>query len=212
MNKTTSMNGALILIAVALAGAGVSYHFTLQSRFAAIEQKLDQNSVALQQYQAAQETLATSKLDTLNNLSKEIDTLQASLTPLGQATHEQTDSLAEMHKEIATLQQSQQAQQDAAKKLADYATQLDKMKRDIQAAQLAAPASAPSAPVTTVTPAPSALPAIAPHASLSPTLMLPVPPRAESAVDIRPDQSTAVAEDGSSVRALPVALPVADAR
>ncbi len=212
MNKTTSMNGALILIAVALAGAGVSYHLTLQSRFASIEQKLDQNSLALQQYQASQESLATSKMDTLNNLSKEIDTLQASLTPLGQATHEQTDSLAEMHKEIATLQQSQQAQQDAEKKLADYAAQLEKMKRDIQAqsAQIVTPASAPSALVTSAAPAP-VLPVLAPHASASPILMLPVPPRAESAVDIRPDQSTAVAED-ASVRALPVVLPVADAR
>jgi hypothetical protein len=211
MNKTTSMNGALILIAVALAGAGVSYHLTLDSRFASIEQKLDQNTIALQQFQIAQETLS-SKTDTLNNLNKEVETLQTSLAPLGKATREQTDSLTDMHKQIATLQQSAQAQQDAQKKLADYAAQLDTIKRDIQtqSARISAPVvvPAPVAPVTVMAPAPVE-PMLAPHAS-SPTIMLPMPPRAESAVDIRPDQSTAVADE-SSVRALPVALPVAPA-
>lgn len=222
MNKTTSMNGALILIAVALAGAGVSYHMTLDSRFATIEQKLDQNTIAMQQFEIAQETLTT-KAETLANLNKEVEALQTSLAPLGKATREQTDSLTDIHKQIATLEAAAQAQQDAQRKLADYAAQLEKIKHDM-ASQSAL--VTPAAPVSTVVPAPSpavtpvtisspvVVPApvvqtLAPHAS-SPTIILPLPPRAESAVDIRPDQTTAVADD-SSVRALPVALPIAPA-
>jgi chromosome segregation ATPase len=125
-------NWPLILIAVALTGAGVSYHFTLDSRFTALEQKLDQNSVALQQYQIAQETTISSKVAALNTLSKEVDVLQASLTPLGKVTKDQTDSLAEIRRQISSLGQLQQAQQDAQKKLADYAGQLEKIKHDIQ--------------------------------------------------------------------------------
>jgi len=223
MNKTTSMNGALILIAVALAGAGVSYHMTLNSRFASIEQKLDQNTIAMQQFEIAQETLTT-KADTLATLNKEVEELQTSLAPLGKATQEQTDSLTDMHKQIASLQQSAQAQQDAQKKLTDYAAQLEKIKHDMasQAATVApvvpasivvpAPTPVISTPVTIATPAPAPahmVQTLAPHAS-SPSIILPLPPRAESAVDIRPDQSTAMADD-SSVRALPVALPIAPA-
>jgi uncharacterized protein HemX len=218
MNKTTSMNGALILIAVALAGAGVSYHMTLDSRFAAIEQKLDQNTIAMQQFEIAQETLTT-KADTLANLNKEVDALQTSLAPLGKATREQTDSLTDMHKQIASLQAAAQAQTDAQKKLADYAAQLEKIKHDMASQPSVVAPAAPlivPPPVTPVTiSAPVATPApvvqvVQPHAFSSPSVMLPLPPRAESAVDIRPDQSTAVADD-SSVRALPVALPIAPA-
>jgi uncharacterized phage infection (PIP) family protein YhgE len=217
MNKSTSMNGALILIAVALAGAGASYHMTLDSRFAAIEQKLDQNTIAMQQFEIAQETLTT-KAETLANLNKEVDQLQTSLAPLGKATREQTDSLTDMHKQIATLQAAAQAQQDAQKKLADYAAQLEKIKHDMANQPAVVAPSAPlvvpppvmpvtvSAPVSTPAPV---VQVIQPHAS-SPNVILPVAPRAESAVDIRPDSATAVADD-SSVRALPVALPVAPA-
>lgn len=203
-NKTNSATWALLLIAVALAGAGVSYHFTLESRFASIEQKLDQNSLALQQYQVAQETTVSSKLDALNTLSKEVDALQSSLEPLGKATHDQSDSLSQMHKQIAALEESQQAQQDAQKKLADYALQLDKLKHDIQTQT--AQAQTPLVPVTSApvaTPATASVPALTPHAAV----LLPLPPRADNAVDLRPDQSTNVVED-ASVRALPVALPV----
>ncbi len=223
MNKTASMNGALILIAVALAGAGVSYHLTLNARFAGIEQKLDQNTIAMQQFEIAQETLTT-KADTLATLNKEVEELQTSLAPLGKATREQTDSLTDMHKQIASLQATAQAQQDAQKKLADYAAQLDKIKHDLASQPSvvtpAAPASvvvpAPSPAVTPVTvsaPTPAPAPVVQvlqPHAFSSPNIILPVSPRAESAVDIRPDQATAVADD-SSVRALPVALPIAPA-
>jgi uncharacterized membrane-anchored protein YhcB (DUF1043 family) len=199
-NKTTSTNWALILIAVALVGAGVSYHFTLESRFASIEQKLDQNSQALQQYQASQESIFTSKADALDNLGKEVDALQASLQPLGKATQEQTQSLSDLRKQIASLQQSQQAQQDAQKKLSDYAGQLDKIKHDDQTPSAQIPASTP----LVSPPAPPAL--LTPHASTS-HVLLPFPPRADSAVDLRPAQTTAMADD-ASVRALPVALPV----
>jgi TolA-binding protein len=208
MNKTTSMNGALILIALALAGAGVSYHLTLDSRFASIEQKLNQNSLALQQFQISQETLVSSKIDTLNNLNKEVEFLQASLEPLGKATHEQTDSLAEIHKQIASLQQSQQAQQDAEKKLADYAAQLDKIKHDMHAQTASIPAQVPGAPpAVSAAAAPPEVTLPVAHASVSPAA-LPVPPRVDCAVDLRADQSSAVVDD-ASVRALPVALPVA---
>ncbi len=213
-------NWPLILIALAITGAGISYHFTLQSRFAALEQKLDENSVALQQYQIAQETAVSSKTEALNNLGKEVDALQASLAPLGKATKDQTDSLAEVRKQISSLDQLQQAQQDAQKKLADYAGQLEKIKHDVQVhdAQTSAPvpASVPLTPAPAPTPAP--VPAVTPTASAeapsthaSTTLVKTlVPPRAESsAVDLRPAEITAPREN--AVRALPVAMPVAPA-
>jgi uncharacterized membrane-anchored protein YhcB (DUF1043 family) len=212
--NTSTASSALILITVALAGAGVSYHFTLESRFSAIEQKLEQNSVALQQYQISQDTIFSSKTEVLNNLGKEVDALQASLAPLGKATHEQTDSLAEIRKQVTSLQQSQQEQQDAQKKLADYAGQVEKLKHDAQVQSIppsvpipaVAPASAP-APVTS-TPASTATPtarAVPPKVSVN-TTPLPVAPRADSAVvDLRPAEATVAA---SPLRALPVALPV----
>ncbi len=203
--KTTTHSWALILIAVALAGAGVSYHFTLQSRFASIEQKLDQNTVALQQYQISQDTIFASKTEALNNLSKEVDTLQSSLDPLGKTTREENASLADIRKQIASLQQSQQAQQEAQKKLSDYANQI---KHDI----LSQPAPAPVAPTpASTTDAPAPAPASAPdvlittHASTG--IPLPLPPRADNAIDLRPAQTTM--GDRTPPRAEPVALPVA---
>ena len=83
MTKTTSW--PLLLIAFAMVGAGVSYHFTLDARFAALDQKLEQNSVALQQFQIAQDSAASSKTAALDGLSKEVDALQASLAPIGNA-------------------------------------------------------------------------------------------------------------------------------
>jgi len=212
MNISTA-SSALILITVALAGAGVSYHFTLESRFSAIEQKLEQNSVALQQYQISQDTIVSSRTEALNNLGKEVDALQASLTPLGKATHEQTDALAEIRKQVTSLQQAQQEQQDAQKKLADYAGQLEKMKHDAQVQSIPPsvpiPASAPApapAPITSSPAAtPPAAPAITPKVSVIKT-PLPFAPRADSAVvDLRPAETTMAA---APLRALPVALPV----
>jgi len=199
MNPQISTNWPLILIAVALAGAGVSYHFTLESRFATIEQKLDQNSQALQQYQTSQEANFSSKTDALSNLSKEVDSLQASLAPLGKATREQTDSLSDIRKQVASLQQSQQSEQDAQKKLADYASQLEKMKHDTQTQ----PAPAPVQPVPATTTPAAASTLVPPHGSAA-IVPLPVPPLTDAAVDLRP----ATIAEGPSVRALPVALPV----
>jgi uncharacterized protein YgfB (UPF0149 family) len=197
----------LILIAIALVGAGISYHFTLESRFAAIEQKLDQNSIALQQYQISQETAFSSKTAALDNLSKEVDSLQASLKPLGNATQEQTQSLEDIRKQIGSLQQLQQNQQDAQKKLADYATQLEKIRHDmqVQSAQVSAPQVPAPAPAAVTPPAPAAAVAIpsTQHASIDVPLAL--PPHADAAIDLRPAQIT-VADD-PSVRALPVAMP-----
>jgi len=216
-SKTTSW--PLILIAMAMTGAGVSYHFTLDARFAALEQKLDQNTTALQQYQVAQETVVSAKTEALNNLGKEVDALQASLTPLGKATKDQTDSLAQIRTQIASLGQLQQAQQDAQKKLADYAGQLEKIKQDVQLhdAQASAPASVPpTVPLPTTTPATAPTPVTAPtaaaiplpttHASTVDVKPL-VAPRAEtSAMDLRP--ADVIAARVNAVRALPVALPV----
>jgi hypothetical protein len=205
----------LILIALAMTGAGISYHFTLDARFAALEQRLDQNAIALQQYEIAQQSSISAKSDALSNLGKEVDTLQASLTPLGKATKDQTDALTQIRQQIASLGQLQQAQQDAQKKLADYAGQLEKIKHDVQLheAQASAPAPAPpSIPLPANTPAAAPVPAPTAgnrvpttHASAAATPS-PVPPRTEtSAVDIRPAEITAVHEH--AVRALPVALP-----
>jgi uncharacterized protein YgfB (UPF0149 family) len=208
-HKTTASSWPLILIAVALVGAGFSYHFTLESRFAAIEQKLDQNSLALQQYQASQETIFSSKTAALDNLGKEVDSLQASLKPLGNATQEQNQSLADIRKQIGSLQQLQQNQQDAQKKLADYAAQLEKIRHDMQAqsAQASTPPATAPAPVTVTpsasTPAPSAGPTQHASVGLPPSL----PPHAgDDGVDLRPAQITV--EDDPSVRALPDAMPV----
>jgi TolA-binding protein len=199
--KTTSASWALILIATALTGAGISYHFTLEARFASIEQKLDQNAVALQQYQISQDTIFSSKTEALNNLSKEVDNLQSSMEPLGRTTREQNDSLSDIRKQIASLQESQQAQQDAQKKLSDYASQLQKINHDAQVQSTPAPVTTPpvSTPIVTAPPANS-------HASVTP-VPLPFPPRADNAVDLRPAQTT-VADD-TPIRVLPVALPVA---
>jgi hypothetical protein len=214
MNKNSSL--ALILIALAITGAGISYHFTLESRFAAIEQKLDQNSVALQQYQITQETVVSAKTAALNKLSNEVDALQTSMEPLGKVTHDQTDSLSDIRKQIASIQQSQQTQVDAQKKLADYAAQLDKIRHDVQAqaAQVQAQAQAQAQPVApapaTVNPAPTVVPVPAAHASVSTApAPLPVAPKTtQNAVDLRPAEIMAT---DASVRALPVALPVTPA-
>ena len=199
LRKTTSTNWALAVIAVALAGAGISYHFTLESRFASIEQKLDQTSTALQQYQISQENIFSSKTEALNNLNKQVDALQSSLEPLGKAIREQTESLSEIRKQIASLQQSQQVQQEAQKKLSDYAGQIEKSRRDVQIHS----AQTPSLPVRASTP--TAPPPLAPHAA-SANVSLPFPPRADSAVDLRAAQTTMAGDP--SFRALPVALPV----
>jgi uncharacterized protein YgfB (UPF0149 family) len=214
----------LILIAVAMTGAGISYHFTIDARFTALEQKLDQNSVALQQYQISEESVIAAKAEALDNLNKEVDALQASLTPLGKANKDQTDSLAQIRQQIASLGQLQQAQQDAEKKLADYASQLERIKHDVQMRDVQASSStstsligpvpptvplAPSAPASA--PAPATTPAASgevptTHASTTGVKPTVAPLTETSTVDLRPAEITA--PRFTSVRALPVALPV----
>jgi TolA-binding protein len=213
---TKTSAGPLLLIAVAIAGAAVSYHFTLQTRLTAIEQKLDQTATALQQYQASEDALLAGKTDSLTKLSKEVDTLQASL---GKASQDQSSALDQIRQRIASLGQLQQAQQDAQQKLADYAGQLDKIKHVVETreAQVSAPpAVPPSVPLPTA-PAPAA-PSVAPvaptvaPASHASTSTLPrakpvvVPLTENSAVDLRPADIIVPREN--AVRALPVALPV----
>jgi hypothetical protein len=217
MSKTTSW--PLILIAFAMTGAGVSYHFTLDARFAALDQKLEQNSVALQQFQIAQDSAASSKNAALDGLSKEVDALQASLAPIGKSSKEQTDALAQIRQQIATLGQLQQAQQDAQKKLADYAGQLEKIKHDVQVHVAQASATPAPAPVPPSVPLPASVPASVPAATPTVSSVLPtahastldlkpsVTPLTEtSSVDLRPAEITAPRIN--AVRALPVALPV----
>lgn len=224
MSPTTSW--PLILIAVAMTGAGVSYHFTLNSRFTALEQKLDQNSVALQQFQIAQESAASSKNEALGDLNKEVDALQSSLAPLGKANKEQTDSLTQIRQQIATLGQLQQEQQDAQKKLADYAGQLEKIKHDVQMHDVQASATpASTAPVPPTVPLPASAPVSVPAPTPAPvtthtTDVLPpathtptadikpiVAPHADTdSADLRPADITVPRVN--AVRALPVALPV----
>ena len=220
---TKASTWPLLLIAFAMVGAGVSYHFTLDARFAALDQKLEQNSIALQQFQIAQESAASSKNAALDGLNKEVDALQASLTPLGKATKDQTDALAQVRQQIATLGQLQQAQQDAQKKLADYAGQLDKIKHEVQLHEAQASTTPAPAPVPPTVPLPASAPASAPAPApaAKPTTSLdlptngptiadfkpPVTPLTEtSSVDLRPADITAPRVN--AVRALPVALPV----
>ena len=240
MNKAA--NCALVLIALALSGAGVSYHFTLEARFAALQQKLDQNAVALQQCEITQETAASSKTDALNNLSKEVDTLQNSLEPLGKSTQEQTASLAEIRKQIAAIEQSQQAQQDAQKKLTEFGSQIDSIKHDVAVHAIQASLITPASAVVATAPTTVTKPVDATPAAVSPTVSaevapavakplpvaqpvsapvalpvsprasavgapLPVAPRADSAIDIRPDESIRTAS--MPVEPLPAAVPVA---
>jgi hypothetical protein len=217
MTKTSSW--PLLLIAFAMVGAGVSYHFTLDARFAALDQKLEQNSIALQQFQIAQESAASSKNAALDGLNKEVDALQASLTPLGKATKDQTDALAQIRQQIATLGQLQQAQQDAQKKLADYAGQLDKIKHDVQLHEAQASTAPAPAPVPPTVPLPASATAPAPavthivseqlpqaHASTVDIKPSVTPLTETSSVDLRPAEITAPRVN--AVRALPVALPV----
>jgi len=70
MNASFSRKLAVMLIICAVVGTEISYHFTLESRFDAIEEKLQQDTVAMQQMQDSLDTLESSKTATLSDLNK----------------------------------------------------------------------------------------------------------------------------------------------
>jgi hypothetical protein len=148
---------AIVLIVCAVLGTEISYHFTLETRFDLIEQKLQQDTVAMQQMQDSIDTLSSSKTETLAGLNKQVVALQSSFAPLGKMSHEQTDALAEVRQEIGTLQQAQNEQIDAQKKLSTGIAQMEKAREDARVAAAAAPSpavTAPVAPVATAAPVP----------------------------------------------------------
>ncbi len=202
---------AVILIAFALLGTEFSYHFTLESRFDAIEDKLQQNSLAIQQFQSSVDTLSSSKTETLAELNKEVVALQSSFGPLGKATQAQTDSLAQLHQQIATLQQAQDDQLNAQKKLFGSVAQLEKAHLKVHLetdqppvvaapAPATAPVSAPApAPETVSAPAPASVPPAPPAAAPAHAALLnhraavaalhPAPSANEDSLDLRSDEN-----------------------
>jgi len=150
---------AVVLIICAVVGTEISYHFTLESRFDAIEQKLQQDNVAMQQMQDSLDTLESSKTASLSDLNKQLASLQSSFEPLGKNSQAQADTLTQLHQQIATLQQAQSGQQDAQKKLSDYLTQLEANVKKASAEAEAAAAKPAPAPVVPVMPVPAVIPA-----------------------------------------------------
>jgi uncharacterized protein YukE len=207
-NPSTSRTLALVLIVFALIGTEFSYHFTLESRFDAIEDKLQQNTLAIQQFQGSIDSISSSKSETLAELNKEVVGLESSFGPLGKATQAQTDSLSQLHQQIATLQQAQDDQLNAQKKLFGSVAQLEKSHLKVImspapvpiAPAVAAPApEATAAPVpTTVAPAPIAAPATtaAPTHSSVPSqhppstaaVIRPTGPSNHDSIDLRTDE------------------------
>jgi len=221
---------AIVLIILAVFGTEISYHFTLESRFDLIEQKLQQNTVAMQQMQDSIDTLSSSKTETLTSLNKQIEALQSSFEPLGKMSREQTDALAQVRQEVATLQQAQSQQVDAQKQLSTGIAQLEKAREEARRAAAAAAAAPAPVPAVTTVPAPAAaVPPSAPVATPSsssadtsrtlmqfpgafshPTkiAMLPAAANTDDAVDVRP--ADAASDDTfRSVRALPVNQSIA---
>lgn len=184
MNPESSFSRklAIVLIVCAVFGTEISYHFTLESRFDAIEQNLQRDTVAMRTMQNTLDTLSSSKTQTLAGLNKQVEALQSSVEPIGKTTREQTDALAQVRQEIAALQQAQNQQLDAQKKLSSGITQLENLRNNaahlaavpVQPAVYTAPAPAIAAPTTpastpvTAAPAPVALPASTPTAGSLP--------------------------------------------
>jgi septal ring factor EnvC (AmiA/AmiB activator) len=236
MNAQTNFSRklAIALIVLAVFGTEISYHFSLESRFDQIEQKLEQDTVAMQQMQDSIDTLSTSKTETLAGLNKQVEALQSSFEPLGKMSREQTDALSQVRQEVTTLQQAQTQQTNAQKDLSTGIAQLkkagDEARRAAAAAAAATPPAAPTSapsPAVTTSPAPTtppAAPAAAPSSSSADTshallqipgafshptkiAMLPASANTDDAVDVRP--ADASSDDSfRSVRALPVNQPI----
>jgi septal ring factor EnvC (AmiA/AmiB activator) len=234
MNATFSRKLAVVLIICAVVGTEISYHFTLESRFDAIEEKLQQDTVAMQQMQDSLDTLESSKTATLSDLNKQLATLQSSFEPLGKTSQAQADTLSQLRQQITTLQQAQGGQQDAQKKLSDYLTQLEanvkKASAEAEAAAKPAPvAPAPAAPSATTISVPASQPAPLPPSSASSSdlmsspgavshpaiyvpllaqpakaVLTPTAPRADTAMDLRPADPTVNTDTSKALRALPV--------
>jgi septal ring factor EnvC (AmiA/AmiB activator) len=223
MNASPSFSRklAIALIVCAVFGTEVSYHFTLESRFEAIEQKLAQSTAAVQQMQDSIDTLSTSKTQTVAGLNRQIEALQSSFAPLGKMSHEQMDALSQVRQEIVTLQQAQTEQVEAQKKLSTGITQLETARNEarlVAAAASPAPEAAPAAtvpaPATVATPAavPSTSSASSAHALFqfpgafsksTKVALLPAASNTSDAMDVRPADD-ASGDTFRSVRALPV--------
>ena len=169
---------ALALIICAVAGTEISYHFTLESRFESIEEKLAQQTAAMQQMQESLDSTENSKDATLTGLNKQLTSLQSSFEPLGKTTQTQADALNQLHVQLASLQQAQTDSQDAQKKLSAYITQLEESVRKARS-EAAAAAAKPTphvVPATNPLPAPTTNAASAPAANPAPA----APPTATS--------------------------------
>jgi hypothetical protein len=162
--STFSRKLAIVLIICAVVGTEISYHFTLESRFDAIEQKLQQDTVAMRQMQDSMDTLSSSKTETLAGLNKQVEALQSSFAPLGKMSREQTNAMSQVRQEIVVLQQAQTQQVDAQKQLSTGIAQLEKARNDARAAAAQAPAVPPvtpavfTQPAAAVTPTPTPVP------------------------------------------------------
>jgi prefoldin subunit 5 len=232
MNSITwTRKVALALIVCAVIGTEVSYHCTLESRFDAIEDKLAQQTIAMQAMQESLDTIESSKNETVSGLNKQIASLQSSFEPMGKTSQAQADALSQVHQQLATLQKAQGDQQDAQMKLSAYLTQLEaavkKARADAASASSARTAPAPLPLPTTnaalILPVPLPLPIPTPASDLmaSPGAVshpvdhaasdsiqaeaLPeaTAPRAVAVLDLRPADGSA-AQPAVSPRALPV--------
>ena len=228
MTTPLSRKIALGLIVLAALGTEISYHCTLETRFAAIEEKLQQDAVAMQQMQESVDAMAASKSESLSGLNRQLAALQSTFEPLGKTSKSQADALEQLRTQIATLQQAQAGQQDAQKKLSDYIAQLEanvkKARAEVESVKVPAslPPSVPIAPApapTATLSAPTAKPLPAPAApNASTTDLISTPgavahprelvsdaPHSVSGVTLRSDDT----ETAHSRRALPVgaALP-----
>jgi hypothetical protein len=169
MNATLSRKIALGLIILAVLGTEISYHFTLETRFDAIEEKLQQDTVAMQQMQESIDAMAASKSESLSGLNRQLTTLQSTFEPLGKTTKSQADALDQLRTQITSLQQAQSGQQEAQKKLSDYIAQLESNVRKARVEAVAAK------PVVSAPPSVPIAPAPAPATTLSAPTAQPIP-------------------------------------
>jgi TolA-binding protein len=158
---------ALVLIIGALAGTAVSFHLTLESRFAGLEEKSAQQTAALQAMQESLDTIESSKNETLSGLNKQLTSLQSSFEPLGKTSQAQADALNRVRQQLAGLQKAQDDQQDAQKKFSAYLTQLETAVKKARADAAAA--------ATFRTPTPTVIPPPATKTAVSLPVSVPLP-------------------------------------